>query len=83
MHLVLAAAITELLQLKTAGDGLLVLRSRVIALLALRAFQRDDFPHLAPLRVASGTEGLGTKGLSLFLLNSAALISLVPQSLSP
>ena len=45
MHLVLAAAITELLQLKTAGNGLLVLRRRVIALLALRAFQRDDFPH--------------------------------------
>ena len=51
MHLVLTAAITELLQLKTAGDGLLVLRRRVIALLALRAFQRDDFPHcLLPFR---------------------------------
>jgi hypothetical protein len=45
MHLVLAAAITKLLQLKTAGDGLLVLRRRVIAFLALRAFQRDNFPH--------------------------------------
>jgi hypothetical protein len=54
VHLVLAAAITELLQLKTAGDGLLVLRRCVIALLALRAFQRDDFPHcLVSLRQTS------------------------------
>jgi hypothetical protein len=51
VHLVLAAAITKLLQLKTAGYGLLVLRRRVIALLALRAFQRDDFPHCVSLRV--------------------------------
>jgi len=53
MHLVLTAAITELLQLKTAGDGLLVLRRRVIALLALRAFQRDDFPHICFPSVSS------------------------------
>jgi hypothetical protein len=45
--MVLAAAITKLLQFKTAGDGLLVLRRRVIALLALRTFQRDDFSHFA------------------------------------
>jgi hypothetical protein len=50
VRLVLAAAITELPQLKTASDGLLVLRRRVIALFALRTFQRDDFPHVCSLQ---------------------------------
>jgi hypothetical protein len=46
MHLVLAAALAELLQLKTARYGLLVFRRRVVPLLALGAFHRNDFPHI-------------------------------------
>jgi hypothetical protein len=45
VRLVLAAAITELLELQTAGCRLLVLRRRVIPLLALSALQRHNFPH--------------------------------------
>jgi hypothetical protein len=45
VRLVLAAAVTELLELETARGRLLVLRRRVIALLALGALQCDDFPH--------------------------------------
>ena len=45
MHLVLAAAVTELLQLQTARGRLLVLRRRVIPLLALSALQCNNFPH--------------------------------------
>jgi hypothetical protein len=45
MRLVLAAAVTELLELQTAGGRLFVLRSRVIPLLALSALQRNNFPH--------------------------------------
>ena len=45
MHMVLAAAVTELLELETAGGRLLVLRRGVIAFLALSALQCDDFPH--------------------------------------
>lgn len=43
---VLAATITELAELKTAGGRLLVLGRRVIALFALIALQRNNFPHL-------------------------------------
>src|SRR3954469_18078848 len=46
VRLVLAAAVTELLELQTAGGRLLVLRRRVVPLLALSALQCDDFPHL-------------------------------------
>jgi hypothetical protein len=42
----LAAAVTELLELETACGRLLVLGGRVIPLLALSALQRDDFPHV-------------------------------------
>jgi hypothetical protein len=45
VRLVLPAAITELLELKTARGRLLVLRRRVIPLLALSALQRNNFPH--------------------------------------
>jgi hypothetical protein len=41
----LAAAVTELLELETAGGRLFVLRGRVIPLLALRTLQRNNFPH--------------------------------------
>ncbi len=46
VRLVLTAARTELLELKTAGGRLFVLRRRVIPLFALSALQCDDFPHL-------------------------------------
>jgi hypothetical protein len=49
VRLVLAAAITELLELQTASGRLLVLRRRVVALLALGALQCNDFPHTAIL----------------------------------
>jgi hypothetical protein len=43
---VLAAAITELLELEAAGGRLFVLRRRVIALFALATLQCDNFTHL-------------------------------------
>ena len=46
MRGVLAAAITELLELEAACGRLLVLRSRVVALLALATLQCNNFPHL-------------------------------------
>ena len=47
----LAAAVTELLELETAGGRLLVLGRRVIPLLALSALQCHNFPHPAyPLK---------------------------------
>src|ERR1700745_2756883 len=46
---VLAAAVAELLELETAGGRLLVLRRRVVPLLAIRALQCDDFAHLSIL----------------------------------
>ena len=46
MRGVLAAAITELLELETAGGRLFVLRRRVIALFALTALQCHNFTHL-------------------------------------
>ena len=42
---VFAAAVTELLELETASGRLLVLRRRVVALLALGTLHRNDFPH--------------------------------------
>jgi hypothetical protein len=49
MRLVLAAAITELLELQTASGRLFVLGRGVILLLALRALQCDNFPHSSSL----------------------------------
>ena len=46
MCLVLAAAVAELLELETASGRLLVLRRRVVPLLAHRALQIHDFPHI-------------------------------------
>jgi hypothetical protein len=43
---VLAAAITELLELEAAGGRLLVLRRRVIAFFALATLQCDNLTHL-------------------------------------
>jgi hypothetical protein len=45
MRGVLAAAITELLELEATGGRLLVLRRRVIALFALTALQCHNFTH--------------------------------------
>ena len=46
MHLVLAAAATELLELQTARGRLLVLGRRVVPLLALSALQCDNFTQV-------------------------------------
>jgi hypothetical protein len=46
VRLVLAAAVTKLLELQTASGRLLVLGRRVIPFLALSALQCDNFPHL-------------------------------------
>jgi hypothetical protein len=51
MRLVLAAAVTELLELQAARGRLFVLRRRVIPLLALSALQRNNFPHCKILSV--------------------------------
>jgi hypothetical protein len=51
VRLVLAAAVTELLELQTAGGRLLVLRRRVVPLLALSALQCDNFPHFKSFQV--------------------------------
>jgi hypothetical protein len=58
VRLVLAAAITELLELQTPSGRLLVLCRRVIPLLALSALQCDNFPHFKSfqLSVFSGQE---------------------------
>ena len=45
VRLVFAAAVTELLELETACGRLLVLRRRVVPLLALSALQCHNFPH--------------------------------------
>jgi hypothetical protein len=45
VDLVLAAAVTELLELETAGGRLFVLGGGVVPLLALGALQCDNFPH--------------------------------------
>ena len=42
---VLAAELAELRELQTARGRLLVLGSRVVPVLALRALQRNDFAH--------------------------------------
>jgi hypothetical protein len=43
---VFAATLTKLRELETASGRFLVLRRRVVALLALAALQSDNFPHL-------------------------------------
>jgi len=45
MHLVLAATVTELRELKTLGCRLFILRCCVVPLLALRALQCHNLPH--------------------------------------
>jgi hypothetical protein len=41
----LAATVTELLELQTAGGRFLVLGRRVVPLLTLSALQCNNFPH--------------------------------------
>jgi hypothetical protein len=50
VRLVLAAAVTKLLELQTASGRLFVLRRRVIPLLALSALQCHNFPHFNSFR---------------------------------
>ena len=45
MRLVSAAFAAELLHFQPFRCGLLVFRSRVVPVLALRALERNDFPH--------------------------------------
>jgi hypothetical protein len=49
VRLMLAAAVTELLELKPTRSRLLVLRRRVIPLLALGALQRNNLAHFSIL----------------------------------
>jgi hypothetical protein len=49
VRLVLAAAVTKLLELETASGRLFVLRRRVVPLLALCALQRNNLAHLSIL----------------------------------
>jgi hypothetical protein len=60
MRGVLAAAITELLELETASGRLLILRRRVVALFALPALQCNNFPHFLIL------PDFGSRGLNPF-----------------
>jgi hypothetical protein len=75
VRLVLAAAVTELLKLETAGGRLLVLGGRVVPLLALSALQCHNFPHLSIL-TDSGLRRLFAKiqvsGFSFQVPESAA-----------
>ena len=45
MRLVFAAFAAELLHFQPFRCGLLVLRSRIVPVLALRTLERNDFPH--------------------------------------
>jgi hypothetical protein len=45
VYLMLAAALAKFLHLETTCGSLLVLRRRVVALLALGALHGNDFPH--------------------------------------
>jgi hypothetical protein len=51
VRLMLAAAVTELLELEAASGRLLVLRRRVVPLLALSALQCHNFPHFQSLQI--------------------------------
>jgi hypothetical protein len=52
VRLMLAAAVTELLELQTARGRLLVLGRRVIPFLALRALQCNNFPHFQSFQIS-------------------------------
>jgi hypothetical protein len=73
VHLVLAAAVTELLELETAGGRLFVLGRRVVPLLALSALQCDNFPHFKTPQcsVFSGQCSVFRAGFSFEALFSA------------
>ncbi len=69
VRLVLPAVVAKLLELQTTRGRLLVLRRRVVPVLALSALQCHDFPHFSILpdselrRVFAGPEGSGNQGL--------------------
>jgi hypothetical protein len=52
VDLVLAAAVTELLELEATRGRLLVLRRRVVPLLALGALQCHNFPHFKSFQLS-------------------------------
>src|ERR1035438_8181876 len=66
VRLVLAAAVTELLELQAPRGRLLVLRRRVVPLLALRALQCNDFPHPQILPVVRDQRSVSSSRCSLF-----------------
>jgi hypothetical protein len=77
----LAAAVTELLELETAGGRLFVLRRRVVPLLALSALQCDNFPHFLILTDPAFRfffAGYRDDVESSFRTNFAAFYSLLP-----
>ena len=63
MRLVLAAAVTELLELETTGGRLLVLGGGVVPLLALSALQCHNLSHFEFLPVISDQRSV----ISLFI----------------
>ena len=67
----LAAAVTELLELQTPRGRLLVLRRGVVPLLALRTLHCHNFPHLLILPEFQGS-GFRSQGSDLLLLNLRA-----------
>jgi hypothetical protein len=79
MRLVLAAAITELLELQAARGRLLVLRRRVIPFLALSALQCHNFPHfkssqVTDVRLQMTVKNLGSK-LSSAICNLSSVLT--------
>jgi hypothetical protein len=65
VRLVLAAAVTELLELQTTGRRLFVLRRRVITLLALGALQCNNFPHFNSFQLSVLSYQLSVSSLLL------------------
>jgi hypothetical protein len=65
VRLVLAAAVTELLELKTARGRLLVLGRRVIPFLAFSALQRNNFPHFKSFQVTDDRLQMTVSNLAL------------------
>jgi hypothetical protein len=70
VRLVLAAAVTELLELETASGRLLVLRRRVIPLLALSALQRHNFPHISSFQLSVISDQLSVLRAALLITDN-------------
>jgi hypothetical protein len=78
VRLVLAAAVTKLLELQTAGGRLLVLRRRVVPLLALGALQCHNFTHFSiPSRNQFSVAG---SQLSVLIVPASAKLALTSNA---